>query len=44
MDVDVAWLDCGSMTAIGNTIVTPVIAGHAARVLDLTPFQVETVL
>ncbi len=48
VDVDVAWLDGGSITATGNSFAAPVVAGHAARVLGahpgLTPFQVKTVL
>jgi subtilisin len=48
VDVDVAWLDGGSITATGNSFAAPVIAGYAARILGkhpgLTPFQVKTVL
>jgi subtilisin family serine protease len=48
VDVDVAWLDGGSITATGNSFAAPVVAGHAARVLGthqgMTPFQVKTVL
>jgi subtilisin len=48
VDVDVAWLDGGSVTATGNSFAAPVIAGYAARILGrhpgLTPFQVKTVL
>lgn len=48
IDVDVAWLDGGTITATGNSFAAPVIAGYAALVLnkhpDLTPFQVKTVL
>ncbi|MGY1717259.1 S8 family serine peptidase [Geodermatophilus sp. SYSU D01106] len=48
VDVDVAWLDHGAITATGNSFAAPVIAGHAARVLGahpgLTPFQVKAVL
>jgi subtilisin family serine protease len=48
VEVDVPWLDGGSITATGNSFAAPVIAGYAARILDrhpgLTPFQVKTVL
>jgi subtilisin family serine protease len=48
VDVDVAWLDGGSIVATGNSFAAPVIAGYAARILGkhpgLTPFQVKTVL
>ena len=48
IDVDVAWLDGGSITATGNSFAAPVIAGVVARILGkhpgLTPFQVKTVL
>jgi subtilisin len=48
VDVDVAWLEGGSITATGNSFAAPVIAGYAARILGrhpgLTPFQVKTVL
>lgn len=48
VDVDVAWLDGGAITATGNSFAAPVIAGYAARILGkhpgLTPFQVKTVL
>jgi subtilisin family serine protease len=48
VDVDVAWLDGGLITATGNSFAAPVIAGYAALVLakhpGLTPFQVKTVL
>ena len=48
VDVDVAWVDGGSITATGNSFAAPVIAGYAARILGkhpgLTPFQVKTVL
>ncbi|MGK5110893.1 MULTISPECIES: S8 family serine peptidase [unclassified Geodermatophilus] len=48
VDVDVAWLDGGAITATGNSFAAPVIAGYAALILakhpGLTPFQVKTVL
>jgi subtilisin family serine protease len=48
IDVDVAWLEHGSITATGNSFACPVITGTIARVLSkhpgLTPFQVKTVL
>ncbi|WP_433802918.1 S8 family serine peptidase [Actinomycetospora sp. CA-084318] len=48
IDVDVAWLDGGTLNATGNSFAAPVIAGHAALILSkhpgLTPFQVKTVL
>ena len=48
VDVDVAWLDGGAITATGNSFAAPVIAGYAARILSkhpgLTPFQVKTIL
>lgn len=48
IDVDVAWLGHGSITATGNSFACPVITGHIAKVLSkhpgLTPFQVKTVL
>ena len=48
VDVDVAWLDGGSITATGNSFAAPVMAGYAALVLGkhpgMAPFQVKTVL
>jgi subtilisin len=48
IDVDVAWLDGGTLNATGNSFAAPVIAGYAALLLSkhpgLTPFQVKTVL
>jgi len=48
VDVDVAWLDGGRLTATGNSFATPHLAGLCALVLGkhpgLTPFQVKTVL
>jgi subtilisin family serine protease len=48
VDVDVAWLDGGRLTATGNSFATPHLAGLCALVLGkhpgLTPFQIKTVL
>jgi subtilisin family serine protease len=48
LDVEVAWLNGGSITATGNSFATPHIAGLVARLLgkhpDLTVYQVKTVL
>ena len=48
LDVQVAWLEGGYITATGNSFATPHIAGHVTRLLgkhpDLTVFQVKTVL
>ncbi len=48
IDVRVAWLDGGWITATGNSFAAPHIAGLVARILgkhpDLTPFQVKTIL
>ncbi len=48
VDVEVAWLDGGTITATGNSFAAPVIAGYAALILakhpGLTPFQVKTIL
>jgi subtilisin family serine protease len=48
VDVDVAWLDGGTLTATGNSFATPHVAGLCALILGkhpgLTPFQVKTVL
>jgi subtilisin len=48
IDVEVAWLDKGTITATGNSFAAPHITGLIARILgkhpDLTPFQVKTVL
>jgi subtilisin len=48
VDVDVAWLGGGSITATGNSFAAPVIAGYATKILSkhpaLTPFQIKTVL
>jgi subtilisin family serine protease len=48
VDVEVAWLEGGFLTATGNSFATPHLAGMCALVLGkhpgLTPFQVKTVL
>lgn len=48
IDVDVAWLDGGSIVASGNSFATPHVAGMVALLLskhpDLTCFQVKAVL
>lgn len=48
VDVDVAWLDGGSIRATGNSFATPAIAAIAALMLSkhpgLTPFQLKTLL
>ena len=48
VDVEVAWLGGGSITATGNSFATPCISGLAALILSkhprLTPFQLKTVL
>jgi subtilisin len=48
IDVDVAWLDGGRITATGNSFAAPHITGLVAKVLakhpHLTPFEVKTVL
>ena len=48
LDVPVAWLQHGSITATGNSFATPHITGVVARLLGkhpgLTVFQVKTVL
>jgi subtilisin family serine protease len=48
IEVDVAWLEGGSITATGNSFACPVMTGTIAKVLSkhpgLTPFQVKTVL
>jgi len=46
--VEVPWLEGASIVSTGNSFATPVIAGHAARVLGahpgLMPWQVRTIL
>lgn len=48
IDLRLAWLDGGSITATGNSFATPHITGLVARLLgthpDLTVYQVKTVL
>ena len=48
LDLDLAWLDGGTLRATGNSFATPHIAGICALVLgkhpDLTPFQLKSVL
>lgn len=48
IDLDLAWLNGGSITATGNSFAAPQIAGLIALLLSkhpgLTPFQVKTVL
>lgn len=48
IDVEVAWLDGGYITATGNSFAAPHIAGLIARILSkhpgLTPFQMKTIL
>ena len=48
MNVEVAWLGGGTITATGNSFATPAISGIAALVLSkhprLTPFQLKSVL
>lgn len=48
IDVDVPWLDGSTIRSTGNSYASPVIAGHAARVLGAHPgyatWQVRTVL
>jgi subtilisin len=48
IDVEVAWLDGGTIVTTGNSFAAPVIAGHVARILGahpgLKPYQVKTVL
>jgi subtilisin family serine protease len=48
VDVEVAWIGGGTITATGNSFATPCISGVAALILSkhpkLTPFQLKTVL
>lgn len=48
IDVEVAWLEGGTIQATGNSFAAPHIAGVIARILGkhphLTPFQMKTIL
>ena len=48
LDLDLAWLDGGTLRATGNSFATPHIAGICALILGkhpyLTPFQLKSVL
>jgi subtilisin len=48
VDVEIAWLGGGTITATGNSFATPCISGITALILSkhprLTPFQLKTVL
>ena len=48
IDVEVAWLEGGRITASGNSFAAPVVAGLLARILaahpGMTPWQAKTVL
>jgi len=48
INVEVAWLEGGRVTVMGNSFAAPQIAGLAARILSkhpgLTPWQVKSVL
>lgn len=48
IDLEVPWLDGGSIRSTGNSFAAPHIAGLVARILSkhpgLTPFEVKTVL
>ena len=48
LDLDVAWLDGGTLRCTGNSFATPHIAGICALILakhpELTPFQLKSVL
>jgi subtilisin family serine protease len=48
LNLEVAWLGGGTITATGNSFATPHIAGICALILakhpDLTPFQLKSVL
>ena len=48
LDLEVAWMDGGTITATGNSFAAPHVAGLAARLLSkhphLTPYEVKAVL
>src|SRR5262249_3562226 len=48
INLDVAWLDGGSVTVTGHSFAAPHITGLCAKILSkhpgLTPFQVKTIL
>ena len=48
LEVDVAWLDGGTLRCTGNSFATPHVAGVCALILgkhpELTPFQLKSVL
>lgn len=48
VDVDVAWLDGGTIRATGNSFATPHLAGYCTLILGkhphLTPFELKSVL
>jgi hypothetical protein len=48
IDVEVPWLNGGTIKATGNSFAAPCIAGICARLLGkhpgLTPFEVKTIL
>lgn len=48
IDVEVAWMDRGTIVATGNSFAAPHVTGLVARMLskhpDLTPYQVKAVL
>lgn len=48
IDIELAWLDKGTITATGNSFAAPHITGLVARILSkhpgLTPFQMKTIL
>jgi subtilisin family serine protease len=48
LDLDVAWLDGGTLRCTGNSFATPHIAAICALIMgkhpDLTPFQLKSVL